>query len=88
MMRVCADGDVMGEIIKRKYLGNKFRSLCVDDVGAKEEQKIMKYLMERYANMRRTFLLVERQATRTKVSNAVVTGKAVARARLLMDCSG
>ena len=57
MMRVCADGDVMGEIIKRKYLGNKFRSLCVDDVGTKEEQKIMKYIMERYANMRRTFLL-------------------------------
>ena len=78
----------MGGIINRKYLGNKFRSLCEDDVGTKEEQQVMKYLMERYANMRRTILLVERQATRTKVSNAVVTGKAVAGARLLMDCSG
>ena len=68
-------------------------TLCTDDVGTKDQQQIMKYLMERYANMCRTFFvkciknnnpkssvdtLAERQATRSKVSNAVITAKAVA----------
>jgi hypothetical protein len=91
MMRAYADSDIMdiilGGIMKNKYLANKLCSLCGDDVGTKEQQQIMKYLMERYANMHGTFFvkciknnnpkssvdtLAERQATRNKVSNAVV----------------
>ena len=99
MMRAYADGDIMdiilGGIMKNKSLANKFCSLCGDDVDTKEQQQILKYLMERYANMRGTFFvkciknnnpkssvdtLAERQATRNKVSNAVITAKAVAKA--------
>ena len=98
MIRAYADGDIMdvilGGILKNKHLESKFRSLCADGVGTKEQQQILKYLMERYANMRGTFFvksiknnnpkssvdtLAERQATRSKVSNAVITAKAVAK---------
>ena len=98
MIRAYADGDIMdvilGSILKNKHLESKFRSLCADDVGTKEQQQILKYLMERYANMRGTFFvkciknnnpkisvdtMAERQATRSKVSNAVITAKAVAK---------
>ena len=61
MIRTYADGDIMdvilGGILKNEHLENKFRSLYADDAGTKEQQQIMKYLMERYANMRGTFLL-------------------------------
>lgn len=99
MIRAYADGDIMdvilGGVLKNKHLESKFRSLCAGDVGTKEQQQILKYLMERYANMRGTFFvkciksnnpkssvdtLAERQATRNKVSNAVITAKAVAKA--------
>ena len=32
-------------------------TLCTDDVGTKDQQQIMKYLMERYANMRGDFFI-------------------------------
>ena len=58
-IRAYADGDIMdvilGRIMKNKHLESKFRSLCTDDVGTKDQQQIMKDLMERYANMRGTF---------------------------------
>ena len=70
MIRAYADSVIMdvilGGILKDKHLENKFRSLCADDVGTKEQQQIMKYLMERYANMRGTFLLSASQTTLLK----------------------
>lgn len=98
MIRAYADSEIMDVILvgimKNKHLESKFRSLCVDDVGTKEQQQIMKYLMERYANVRGTFFikciknnnpkssvdtLAARQAARSKVSRAVITAKAVAK---------
>ena len=61
MIRAYADGDIMdiilGGILKNKHLESKFRSLCAGDVGTKEQQQILKYLMERYVNMRGTFFV-------------------------------
>ena len=80
--------------MKNKHLESKFRSLCTDDVSTKNQQQIMKYLMERYANMRGTFFvkciknnnpkssidtLAERQATHSRVFNAIITAKTVAK---------
>ena len=75
-------------------MANKFCSLCRDDVGTKAQQQIIKYIVERHANMCGTFFVeyiknknpeslvdtsAERQATRSKVSNAVITAKSVAK---------
>ena len=98
MIRAYADGNIMdvilGGIMKNKHLEKKFRSLCTDDVSTKDQRQIMKYLMERYANMRGTFLLSPSKATILKAlltrwrigrphvaksSNAVITAKAVAK---------
>ena len=71
MIRAYADGDIMdvilGGILKDKHLESKFRSLCADDVGTKEQQHILKYRMERYVNMRGTFLL---RASKTTILRA------------------
>ena len=60
MIKTDVDSNIMdailGGIMKNKYLESKFNSLCADDVITKDQQQIMKYLMERYANMRGTFL--------------------------------
>ena len=74
IIRTYADGDIMNailsSILKNKHLERKFRSLCADNVGTKEQQQIMTYLMERYANMRRTFLL---SASKTTILRALLT---------------
>ena len=59
MIKTWADSDIMDVILggttKNKHLANNFCSLCGDDVGTKEQQQILKYLMERYANMHGIF---------------------------------
>ena len=100
MMRAYADGNII-DIIRSSLLSNDmvvqksnllFNNTSCCSISEDEKPEIMKYLMDRYANMRGTFfahclkknntkstvdMLAEKQAARTKVSNAVVTAKAV-----------
>ena len=104
MLRAYADGDIV-VVIKNSLLSSelavsKFMALCdndqCDSITEDGKTEIMKYMMERYANMRGTFFarhlkmnntgsivdkLANSQATRTKVANAVVSAKAVAEAK-------
>ena len=101
MMRAYADGNII-DIIRSGLLSNDtviqkfsllFQNPSCCSMSEDEKPEILKYLMDRYANMRGTFfahclkknnnkstvdILAEKQATRTNVSNAVVTAKAVA----------
>ena len=100
MMRAYADGNIIN-IIRSGLLSNDtviqkfsllFQNLSCCSLSEDEKPEILKYLMDRYANMRGTFfayclkknnnkstvdVLAEKQATGTKVSNAVVTAKAI-----------
>lgn len=101
MMMAYVDGDLIHEI-KMKMIESdvalaKFSSLCNKDesLNTEEMQQIMKYIMERYANMRGTYFvkhlkgngnssvekLVDNQATRTRVMNAAACSKAVHEAK-------
>ena len=101
MMRAYADGDIVDKI-KRSLLSSdvaieKFTTLfdnerCQSFTDA-DKQEVMKYMMERYANMRGTYFVKHlkdngngnlvnkmaaiQKATRTKVASAVVCAKAV-----------
>jgi hypothetical protein len=101
MMKAYADGDIVDKI-KTTLLSNtvaveKFTSLCDNEycgsLPESDRKEIMKYIMERYANMRGTFFvrhlkgncsgnlvdqLAKSQATRAKVAASVVSAKAVA----------
>ncbi len=102
MMQAYADGDIVHKIklalLESDVATKKFDELCRYDISLSSDnkQQIMKYLMERYANMRGTFFvkhlkgncsgnivdkLAESQATRTKVANSLSSSKAAANAK-------
>ena len=103
MMQAHTDGDTI-DIIKKAPLSSdmvfeKFATLCdnayCESFGKDEVYEIMKYMMERYANMRGTFsakhlktngtgnlvkIMVNSQSTRVQVANTVVSSKAAGEA--------
>ena len=100
MMMACDDGDLVHEI-RTQMLTNqltitKFNDICNKDEklsgDGEETEQVIKYIVERYTNMRGTYFvkflkgigngsvdrLVDSQATRAKVANSVARTKAVA----------
>ena len=74
IIRAYADREIMdvilGGILKNKHMECKFCLLYADDVGTKEQHKIIKYLMESYAKIRGTFLL---SVSKTTILKAPLT---------------
>ena len=84
----------------------KFREMCNNDENDKpftdgEVKRLMKYFLERYANMRGTYFvkylngsrkktlvekMVSSQSTRTQVLNATASSKALGEAQTKISC--
>ena len=101
MMMAYCDGDLIHEIKVHATSSNevyeKFASLCKLDpeLSKDDRSQLLKYILERYSNMRGTYFVkhikatgsgnidrvVDGQATRTRVANAVAMSKAVGAAK-------